>query len=374
MRTYHSNRTNKYPYAYDEHGNMVSIEKAVTFESRKWYLDPGLQIELNLLCNLPKQVDHWRTLANQKININGVDYEYSHDKDSESFEHKQFKFRILEKQYINIKDYRVFLVNPREEIRIVDSKFRADVMAKLPCGTPCVIEIIKTSEVSDRKQEFIEKNQILTFKIYIDDKGNQITKRDDIIGVTEIRELTRRIQDGEGKLAELKEQISRERGEGENRSRKKTLEYTAIERDKSSKLTELRDRIAELEADKRGSIEPNKIEELGRVTKLREEIKQIEYTIGVYQKSIQQPSWESEMPIIEKSIREYQEKLRIETNTQAGLNKSYIDIIKGYQEEINRLRNLENEIFKIIEDCQPEWFGHQPKGVDKVNHILYHIS
>lgn len=374
MRTYHSNRTNKYPYAYDEHGNMVSIEKAVTFESRKWYLDPGLQIELNLLCNLPKQVDHWRTLANQKININGVDYEYSHDKDSESFEHKQFKFRILEKQYINIKDYRVFLVNPREEIRIVDSKFRADVMAKLPCGTPCVIEIIKTSEVSDRKQEFIEKNQILTFKIYIDDKGNQITKRDDIIGVTEIRELTRRIQDGEGKLAELKEQISRERGEGENRSRKKALEYSAIERDKSSKLTELRDRIAELEADKRGSIEPNKIEELGRVTKLREEIKQIEYTIGVYQKSIQQPSWESEMPIIEKSIREYQEKLRIETNTQAGLNKSYIDIIKGYQEEINRLRNLENEIFKIIEDCQPEWFGHQPKGVDKVNHILYHIS
>ena len=374
MRTFHSNKTNKYPYAYDEHGNMVSIETAVTFSQRKWYLDPGLQIELNLLCNLPKQVDHWRTLSNQKININGVDYTYSHDKDSESFEHKQFKFRILEKQYINIKNYKVFLVNPKEEIRIIDSKFRADVMAELPCGTPCVIEIIKTSEVSDRKLEFIKQNQILTFKIYIDDKGNQITQRDDIIGVTEIRELARRIQDGEGKLAELRDKISRERGERENELRKKAIEYTAIDRDKSNKLTELRDRIAELEADKKRELESNKIEELGRVTKLREQIKQLEYTIGVYQKSIQQPSWESEIPIIEKSIREYQEKLRIETNIQAGKYKSYIDIIEGYQEEINRLRNLEQEIFKIIEDCQPEWFGHQPKGVDKVNHILYHIS
>lgn len=345
MRTFHSNRTNKYPYAYDEHGSMVSIEVAITFSQRKWYLDPGLQIELNLLCNLPKQVDHWRTLSNQKININGVDYTYSHDKDSESFEHKQFKFTILEKQYINIKNYKVFLVNPKEEIRIIDSKFRADVMAELPCGTSCVIEIIKTSELSDRKLEFIEKNQILTFKIYIDDKGNQITQRDDIIGVTEISELARRIQDGEGKLAELRDKISRERGERENISRKKAIEYTAIERVKSNRAPEL-----------------------------REQIKQLEYTIGVYQKSIQQPSWESEIPIIEKSIREYQEKLRIETDTQAGLNKSYIDIIKGYQEEINRFRNLEQEIFKIIEDCQPEWFGHQPKGVDKVNHILYHIS
>lgn len=374
MRTFHSKKTNKYPYAYDEHGNMISIENAITLNHRKWYLDPGLQIELNLLCNLPKQVDHWRTLSNQKININGVDYEYSHDKDSESFEHKQFKFTILEKHYINIKDYKVFLVNPKEEIRIIDSKFRADVMAELPCGTPCVIEIIKTSDISQRKHEFIEKNQILTFKIYIDENGNQIFKRDDIIGVTEISELARRIQDGEGKLTELREQISRERGERENLSRKKAEGFREIERRESKQISELTDRIAELEADKRGSIESNKIEELGRVTKLREEIQQLEYTIGVYQKSIQQPSWESEIPILEKSIREYQEKLRIETNTQAGLNKPYINIIKGYQEEIDRLRNLEQKVLKIIEDCEPQWFGYQPKGVDKVNHILYHIS
>lgn len=374
MRTFHSKKTNKYPYAYDEHGNIIPIEVAITLSHRKWYLDPGLQIELNLLCNLPKQVDHWRTLFNQKININGVDYEYSHDKDSESFEHKQFKFNILKKQCINIKDYNVFLVNPKEEIRIIDSKFRADVMAELPCGTPCVIEIIKTSDISQRKHEFIEKNQILTFKIYIDENGNQITKRDNIIGVTEISELARRIQDAEGKLAELKEEISRERGEGENRSRKKAIEYTAIERDKSNKLTELRDRIAELEAEKRGTTESNKIKESDRATKLRGEIQQFEYTIGVYQKSILQQSWESEIPILEKSIREYQEKLRIETDIQARHYKPYINIIKGYQEEIDRLRNLEQKVLKIIEDCEPQWFGYQPKGVDKVNHILYHIS
>jgi hypothetical protein len=341
MRTFHSKRTNKYPYAYDEYGNMISIENAVTLNHRKWYLDPGLQIELNLLYNLPKQVDHWRTLSNQKININGVDYEYSHDKDSESFEHKQFKFEILEKQCINIKDYKVFLVNPKEEIRIVDSKFRADVMAELPCGTPCVIEIIKTSDISDKKQEFIEKNQILTFKIYIDENGNQIPKRDDIIGVTEISELARRIQDGEGKIAEIREQISRERGDGEKRVRNIKEKYR------------------------------RKIEELSPSTGV--------FNNGIYSDKIKHTSdrigeFEEQIPIIEQSIREYQEKLRIENDIQAGLNKSYIDIIKGYQEEIDRLRDLEEKVLKIIKNCEPQWFGYYPKGVDKLSHILYHIS
>jgi len=327
------NNTNKYPYAYDEHGNMISIDNAVKMNHRKWYLDPGLQIELILLCNLPKQVDHWRTLSNQKININGVSYEYSHDKDSESFEHKQFKFNILEKKCINIKEYKVFLVNPREEIRIIDSKFRADVLANLECGTQCVIEIIKTSDLSDKKQEFIEKNQILTFKIYIDEHGNQISQRDNIIGVTEISEIARRIQDGEGKLAELKDKISRERGDGEKRLWNAKKIY--------------RRNIDEQLFVKRGPGLFNWEMYDDRTTHTSDRIR----------------DFEEQISILEQSIKQYQEN-----------DKSYIDIIKRYQEKINRLRNLEQTVYQIIEDCKPEWFGNQPKGVDKVSHILYQIT
>jgi hypothetical protein len=343
MRTFHSNKSNKYPYAYDEFGNIVSIEEAVKLDNRKWYLDPGLQIELNLLCNLPKQIDHWRTLSNQRIIINGIYYDYSHDKDSESFEHKQFKFNILEKQYINIKDYKVFLINPKEEIRIVDSKFRADVLANLPCGTPCVIEIIKTSDISQKKQDFIEQNQILTFKIYIDENGNQITKRDDIIGVTEISELTKRIQQGEGKLAEIRDQISRERGQRENKLREQTDIYTRELQNAGAKLKEITDRIAELESDKREEITNDDIDQ-------------------------------TEIELFENRISECNEKLRIEIELQRSLNESYINIIKGYEEEINRLRDLEKETLKIIENCNPEWFGYMPKGVSKIDQILYLIS
>ena len=343
MRTFHSNKSNKYPYAYDEFGNIVSIEEAVKLDNRKWYLDPGLQIELNLLCNLPKQIDHWRTLSNQRIIINGIYYDYSHDKDSESFEHKQFKFNILEKQYININDYKVFLINPKEEIRIVDSKFRADVLANLPCGTPCVIEIIKTSDISQKKQDFIEQNQILTFKIYIDENGNQISKRDDIIGVTEISELNRRIQDGEGKIAEIRDNISRERGERENKLRETENYYTTEIRNQKEKLKSIDDRIAELESDKREEITDDDIDQ-------------------------------TEIELLENRISECNEKLRIEIELQRSLNESYINIIKGYEEEINRLRDLEKETLKIIENCNHEWFGHMPKGVSKIDQILYLIS
>ena len=175
--------SNKYPYAYDEFNNVYSIEDAVKSNIHNWYLYPNKKIQLILVFNNKIQQDHWRTLSNQTIILDGVKYEYSYDKDSESFEHKQFKLDILKKQFINIKDYKVFLLNTKEEITIVNSKFRADVMAELMCGTKCVIEIIKTSEISDKKNEFIEDNDILTFKIYIDENGNQIHRSDNIIGI-----------------------------------------------------------------------------------------------------------------------------------------------------------------------------------------------
>tara|TARA_R110000868_G_scaffold50013_1_gene160397 strand:+ start:64 stop:357 length:294 start_codon:yes stop_codon:yes gene_type:complete len=48
--------------------------------------------------------------------------------------------------------------------------------------------------------------------------------------------------------------------------------------------------------------------------------------------------------------------------------------LERYKEQVNRLRNLEQEVLKIIESCEPKWFGYYPKGVTKLNHILYYIS
>jgi hypothetical protein len=80
--------------------------------------------------------------------------------------------------------------------------------------TPCAIEIIKTSDISKGKENRINEFQLLTFKVYIDDKGNQITNRDKIIGNREIESINQRIQEGEGKLAEKREfveQLDKER-------------------------------------------------------------------------------------------------------------------------------------------------------------------
>ena len=49
--------------------------------------------------------------------------------------------------------------NAKVELRISNSLYRADVFGELLCGTPCIIEVIKTSKVSEVKKEFIKDAQ-----------------------------------------------------------------------------------------------------------------------------------------------------------------------------------------------------------------------
>lgn len=231
VKKYRSNEL-KYPYAYDEFGNYLNIASAVNISSRRWYLYPNKQVELILAALDGKvQQPHWRTLQNQKVFINGREYEYNHSQDSESYEHKLIKGKIIEESCVYYKENKVLLFNAREEVRILDTRFRCDILATLEDGTPCAVEVIKSSDLSKNKLQKINELQLLTFKIYIDDKGNQISSRDSIVGNRDIAEINARIQNGEGKIAELREQFRVYRNFEQRRRQQRFRELVSVKQE-----------------------------------------------------------------------------------------------------------------------------------------------
>jgi hypothetical protein len=194
-------RINKWPYAYDEHNNQVSISEAIKLSKRDWYGLPDKQIKFKPYFN--NQTPHWKLTKDASFTMHGKIIDFSNFID-ESFEHKEFKGKIIEQKYFIYKGHNVLIANAKPEVVLEGSRYRADVKANLLDGTECIIEVIKSSDLSEKKQEFIDENQILTFKIYIDDKGNQIYNRDSITGNRTIEQITTRVHDGEGKIAELR--------------------------------------------------------------------------------------------------------------------------------------------------------------------------
>lgn len=196
----------KYSHAYDDFENLVSRERAIN-DGRAYYFDIEKQIKLKTKTSSLGNL-FWSAYPNQKYTLRNVSYDFSElEKTFETYEHRKFKGDIIENLSFKYKGFDVLLQNAQEEIRIIDSYFRSDVKAQLLCGTDCIVEVVKSSDISKNKAGFIEANQILTFKIYIDDKGNQKSERDSIIGDREIEDINRRIHDGQGKLAEQKDEL-----------------------------------------------------------------------------------------------------------------------------------------------------------------------
>ncbi len=327
-------RINKWPYAYDEHNNQVSISEAIKMSKRDWYGLPDKQIKFKPYFN--NQTPHWKLSKGASFVINGVITDFSNFID-ESFEHKEFKGKIIEQKYFIYKGHNVLLNDPKPEVVIDGSRYRADVKATLLDGTECIIEVIKSSDLSEKKQQFIDENQILTFKIYIDDKGNQIYNRDCITGNRDIEEIARRVQDGEGKIAELRNNVERARAKKDRDNK----QFTRIHNEEKSKLH----KRTEIYRDRREHI--------------RCAILNIQADITRYQRQMSEQSIESEIIRLEEAI------LRI-TNTT--------NIIQGVSKCRDRSRYLETQVRKIIEITPTEWFGYKPNGLTKYQHILYMIS
>ena len=172
----------KYLFACLKDGTVVSISDAD--KSQEYYLYPGEQVKLILRQGKVYQ-KHFAVKSEDLHLIN------------ESPEHYNFKMNILKEGYFYYKEYKILIKNAKVELRISNSLYRADVFGELLCGTPCIIEVIKTSKVSEEKKEFINENQILTFEIIIDKDGNQIIEQSNCYGNTELEGLTIKISKSE---------------------------------------------------------------------------------------------------------------------------------------------------------------------------------
>jgi len=184
----------KYLYACLKDGTVVSISDAD--KSQEYYLYPGEQVKLILRHGEVYQ-KHF-AVKSEDLLINGNRVRFNSI--NESPQHYNFKMNILKEGYFYYKQYKILIKNAKVEPRILNSSYRADVFGELLCGTTCIIEVIKTSKVSEVKKEFINKNQILTFEIIIDKDGNQIIEQSNCYGNTELERLTSEITKSEKKF------------------------------------------------------------------------------------------------------------------------------------------------------------------------------
>jgi hypothetical protein len=184
----------KYLYACLKNGTVVSISDAD--KSQEYYLYPGEQVKLIL--RQGKVYQKHFAVKSEDLLINGNRVRFNSI--NESPQHYNFKMNILKEGYFYYKQYKILIKNAKVEPRILNSSYRADVFGELLCGTTCIIEVIKTSKVSEVKKEFINKNQILTFEIIIDKDGNQIIEQSNCYGNTELERLTSEITKSEKKF------------------------------------------------------------------------------------------------------------------------------------------------------------------------------
>lgn len=326
----------KYLFACLKDGTVVSISDAD--KSQEYYLYPDEKIKLILRQGKVYQ-KHFAVKSEDLHLIN------------ESPQHYNFKMNILKEGYFYYKEYKILIKNAKVELRILDSLYRADVFGELLCGTPCIIEVIKTSKVSEIKKEFINDNQILTFEIIIDKDGNQIIEQSNCYGNTELEGLT-------SEIVKYKYEITwadyKFRSEAKNLYMGHENETRSIDR-----------RVKTAIEDAGGSIENIR----RRAEEAREQLREkyINSSSKIFQQSDEK--FESFNSQASKILSEIEEQ-------RALFNKIeyYARKIRELEREIKINSELESEILKIVEDCQPEWFAHFPKGVSKLNHILYFIS
>jgi hypothetical protein len=339
----------KYSHAYDDFENLVSRERAIN-DGRPYYFDIEKQIKLKTKTSSLGNL-FWSAYPNQKYTLRNVSYDFSElEKTFETYEHRKFKGDIIENLSFKYKGFDVLLQNAQEEIRIIDSYFRSDVKAQLLCGTDCIVEVVKSSDISKNKAQFIEDNQILTFKIYIDDKGNQKSERDSIIGDREIEDINRRIHDGQGKLAEQKDELEQLDKIGKNKA------FTEISRFEG--WIEPRIRIFE---DRNKDFKRTKGELLGTEIDRRDGIRE---RITEFSNRIE-------------STRREIEYEREQVNSFESGSKRTTECVSKIPELESRITEINNKFREIAKDCKIEWFRNkwmQGKCIDKLSEIKYWTS
>lgn len=319
----------KYKYAYDQDNNIIYINDAFKNNyGQKYYLINNSECELTLADGVKNQ-KHFRIKKGATIKgviVSGVSF-------GESQEHHNAKMEIIKNGYFNWNDYKIHIQNSKYEYKLDGSRYRADLFAELLCGTPCAIEIIISSGVSQSKKKFIKENGILTFEIYYDKNGLQQFKQFDCYGNEEIEIVKSGILEFKSRADELRRTMPKEKSRIRN-------EY------------ESRARCFE------GTIK----REIFDITK---QIESITIASGIDYKEVDK--LESEIRININGIRET--KREIEKCAEIYRRfKSQADKVNGIEVSVRR---LEDSFRKAAENCKIEWFGNPPRGMNKYSFIKY---
>ncbi len=174
----------KYKFAWDSNNNCVEIDFADISETYYMYQNKICRF---ILKNGSQKIKHFAIYSDA-------------DSINESPEHYNAKMKIINDGFFYFNNNKYLVKDLEPESLLLNSNYRADISCKLFDGKYCIIEIIKTSQISEIKEKFINDNQILTFKIHIDDKGNQIISNDNRIGDNTITRIRKQQQDIESRI------------------------------------------------------------------------------------------------------------------------------------------------------------------------------
>jgi hypothetical protein len=360
--THHFNKSDcKHSFAYNEQGLMVFIEDAE--DHLQYYLTPDKRVKLANKFNYKERQKHW-AIVPEYIVINGERIRVDSDSYGESREHNEFKSKIFKSGWFYYKGHKVLLSDGKEEFYIQDSRFRADIIGFLHDGTQCIVEVIKSSDVSDKKKEYINDNQLLTFKIYIDGHGNQISANDRIIGVKRIEQIRERITG-------IKTELRLVEAETKATHRRRFN----FEPDAEAKEISRRNRQAEQEISRlKNAIDSGDYKVKSNVD---EEIRHVTAKISETERRIRE-CYKAARSEDEKSddIRRRIERATAIIRSDKDRIEQIPTIINRYKIEIDRNRARSKELEKAFKSasksCKPEWFGTgYINCINEYDHIKY---
>lgn len=337
----------KYKYAYDQNNNIVHINNAFKNQyGQSYYLMPNKECELTLADGVKNQ-KHFR--IKQGATIGGVTI--TGGSMGESVAHHNAKMQIVKDGFFDWSVYRIYIQKPKYEYRLEGSRYRADLFAELLCGTPCAIEIIISSGVSELKRRFIEDQQILTFELYYDKTGVQDLKGFDCYGNEQVADIKRRILEGKSRVEELRRSMLKEK----SRIRSKYDSKIEIFNITETEQFEIEDRYFR---DRERELEDNIKSVKGEIQSIPID-KRIDFT---------------EVNELEESVKSNISRIR-ETKREIEKCAEIYRKLKSEEDKVNGLeisvKRLEDAFREIAANCKAEWFGNPPKGMSEYQFIKY---
>jgi len=294
----------KHLFAYDSDNNIININDAI--KGNKYFLFPDKQVEIIVKAGEINR-KHYALLSESNITFNGLSIPFS--RINESPEHFNMKMKIAKDLKFYYKSHIILLKSAKIEYTIN--------------------EIIKTSDLSKEKRDYINKNNILTFKLYLNKNGNIDTSGIDVIGCREIDEIRNRIE--------------------------LTRNNISIQKERESRITETIFELTRKSLPK----ETNSDKQHRENVEIIESIRELKTSMGDIEKGVfreASKSFYNKAIITIKEIRGTEQKVFDTEREIEQRTKAY----RYFKKRVDTVRNeqgtIDSEFTKIAESCKIEWF------------------